>query len=294
MSIFKSGSGGANKTLSNLDPNTAVSVDLVPITNNSTSLGGAGTMWLAGYMVRARSSSNVDSVRFEARQAVSSANAIMMDYSGVGSNPTLNNIGIAVNQVVIAHTNLGFPVDGNGGYTKLNSAAAGVASLVLNFSFPAIGGATYSMLTNTGSGICTWSPQYISSADGASHFIASGTTVVVKYPGSNYDISAAYNGTSGIFTAPAAGKYRVSAAVDYAAPSAVGYRQVGVSKNGAINRIGPPFAVNATVDGAMFNGTINLAASDTVSVFAIQTSGFTAQFSGSTFGNFFNIEKIGN
>lgn len=295
MPIFQTGSIGANKTLSNIENTIAIpqSVNLLPITHNTTSLGGISPFaWQALYAIFLRDcTTNQPCANLVSRQLISYNSAAIMDWSGTGTNPSVANAGVAFKNVLIGNA---LPADGSLGYININTNVAGFSG-IYNFTLPTNDGVTFASLTSGGSGICTWTKQVIASYEGASHGIPDTTNTVVRYPSSNYDANTAYNGTSGIFTAPITGKYRVTAAVEYGTPSAVGFRKLGVFKNGTVARTGNgylPSAVQAQ-DAAFFSGTINLAATDTLSVYATQTSGATSQLSGATLTNYINIERVG-
>lgn len=89
--------------------------------------------------------------------------------------------------------------------------------------------------------------------------------------------SGGLNITTGIFTAPSAGKYEVAAAVGWATGNNVGLRRCGIKLNTATKILLDEIQPSADTTIKTFNkvtaATINLAANDTLELYVFQTSG---------------------
>lgn len=133
--------------------------------------------------------------------------------------------------------------------------------------------------------------------------LTNGTTVDIVYPTEVEDASAAYNNTTGVFTAPSAGLYYVSAT--YQSGSSIATPSVGrqwaiiLNKNGTdLVQNGNLVQVSSTISDQFYchiSASIRLAASDTLKVRGFQNvNNATAMvLSGTALTNWLTITKVG-
>jgi hypothetical protein len=115
------------------------------------------------------------------------------------------------------------------------------------------------------------------------------TTTILPYGSKVYDSHGAYNASTGVFTAPISGKYKINARYT-SSTSASCY--ILTYKNGVVN--GQSYV--STAGGAQtyaINDTVQLLAGDTMDVRAATVTGSTTLNSAASF-NTLEIERVGN
>lgn len=121
---------------------------------------------------------------------------------------------------------------------------------------------------------------------------------VFKYQTSVIDTNTAYSTSTGLFTAPSAGKYRVTAKLVTAAVSLTTSQGLNmyIYKNGSkYSEIGQVFG-NGTSTNYRLTGSdiVSCAANDTIGIYAISSSATTASNTGANQANYITIELIGS
>jgi hypothetical protein len=125
---------------------------------------------------------------------------------------------------------------------------------------------------------------------GSTLSIPDATDTVVPFTTKIEDTHGAYSTSTGLFTAPVAGYYSVSAMIDYSTASATGARQLYVYKNGALYTVIGYLPGNATwTPTPTGNAIIPLSAGDTLGIYARQNSG-GAQNVGNNGANFNHVD----
>jgi hypothetical protein len=130
--------------------------------------------------------------------------------------------------------------------------------------------------------------------------VTTGSTSIVVYGTKRFDTHGFYNPSTGVATAPSAGKFRVTAHVNFDLGAAFtgnseGYRMF-IYKNGAQNRrmFWTPVNGNAgQFGGGLITGIIDCIAGDTLDVRFFQDSGASVTFSNNSDDNVIDIERIG-
>jgi hypothetical protein len=122
----------------------------------------------------------------------------------------------------------------------------------------------------------------------------------LAYGTKDYDSHGAYNPTTGVYTVPVSGKYRISATTNYvnAGYSTSNLIYTGVYKNGAAHSYGPYIVAPAgqtSPAGSSIVTTVNCVAGDTLIVTATNLRSVGSVPLITTAGtNHFEIERVGN
>lgn len=123
--------------------------------------------------------------------------------------------------------------------------------------------------------------------------IANASSTVVVFNSLVYDTHGALNTSSGVFTAPVAGYYRVSSKIEFAA-NATGDRETSLFKNGSrYAYLG--YNSNSSASGtANVGGSIDvqLAAGDTLDIRVRQTSGGALNVGNTATANYFSVSLL--
>lgn len=134
----------------------------------------------------------------------------------------------------------------------------------------------------------------------AGQSISSGATAIVNFGTSTYDShSAVTTGASWKFTAPATGKYRVSANIVFASGtwSATQQPYLNLYKNGAQVSAGPLFYISATGTWVIPLGltdTVQLNAGDYIDIRVLNASSNTQTLSTNAWQNYVSVNRVGN
>lgn len=133
----------------------------------------------------------------------------------------------------------------------------------------------------------------------ASTVVANNSATVVPFPTMTFDTHGAYNTSTGVFTAPIAGKYRVASAITYVTggtPATTTFFSLLAYKNGAAySQLGRVLGSGgANQPGVMGSDTIPLNAGDTLAIYAFQANGGTYALVADGVYNHLAIERIGD
>lgn len=195
---------------------------------------------------------------------------------------------------------IGNTTPNTGAFTTLSasSTVSGAGFTSLFASPPAIGGTTPAAGAFTTLSASS-NAKVIAGNAGGQSIASGGSGTVLTTWAETLDVGSAFNATTGVFTAPVAGQYLVTAAIGLSGPTwAVGnLLQAIVNKNGSATALGST-TIQAAGSGflvvANVSVVVNLAASDTVSISAFQNgtgSGTTSAALG-TAGNYLSIVRI--
>jgi hypothetical protein len=123
--------------------------------------------------------------------------------------------------------------------------------------------------------------------------IPNGSATVVTTWSELTDTASAFNPTTGVFTAPQAGNYLVSAMIPFNANGS-GVRNLEVRKNGSGTYAVLDRQNGIASDGNYLKGTtiVNCAAGDTISITATQTSGGALSLQGVAIYQRLEIHRI--
>lgn len=197
-----------------------------------------------------------------------------LTWSGVVTNPTTS---ITIGSVTVQQ------VAGGATYTTSLPSAQGSS--------------TASILTNNGAGTLTWvynvdvSCRYVSCTSPVA-----GSTGSISYNTVKYDTHSAYSTSTGLFTAPADGKYQVNAAVIIAFSSSATDNAVGIviRKNGAdYSQVTVDTVVLQTQQNAWISDIVVCSAGHTIGISALATT-TNPTFGNSATQNFLSIQKLSN
>jgi hypothetical protein len=137
----------------------------------------------------------------------------------------------------------------------------------------------------------------VSASNTNAQSIASGVTAVVGWTTENFDQTGSFNNGTGVFTAPTAGFYLVSAALEFASashPANSPFFAIIIKNAVEVNTSG--FVVVSTATTAVNTGCttalLQCAAGDTISIGAFQNTGSNQALSGSSNRNFLSITQI--
>lgn len=129
----------------------------------------------------------------------------------------------------------------------------------------------------------------------SSQNITNNTPTALTCTSKEYDTHGAYSTSTGVFTCPVSGKYRISAACIWAANSA-GQRSLSIYKNGfnfAVGDVRYPLGSSVAVQNTM-SRSVQCLAGDTLAVYVNQTSGGALALDGVAADDWICIERIGN
>jgi hypothetical protein len=116
---------------------------------------------------------------------------------------------------------------------------------------------------------------------------------VIPFNSVNINTSGSFNSTTGVFTAPVAGTYRVSAGVVFGSLDGVTNAQIQIRKNSAVYAEGYAgrLAAAAAANGAAYvSDVVSLVAGDTIDIFASGDASFDIDNNGSR--TFVAIERM--
>lgn len=118
-------------------------------------------------------------------------------------------------------------------------------------------------------------------------------TIVTNWT-KDFDTHGAFNSTTGVFTAPIPGKYRITASIIYQTSGVAGDWRIDVYKNGTIQRGNLINGTLTTFANPIVSLTSNLLAGDTIDVRANQVSTASRTLNAAASYNFLYIERVGN
>lgn len=118
-------------------------------------------------------------------------------------------------------------------------------------------------------------------------------TIVTNWT-KDFDTHGAFNSTTGVFTAPIPGKYRITASIIYQTSGVAGDWRIDVYKNGTIQRGNLINGTLTTFANPIVSLTSNLLAGDTIDVRANQVSTASRTLNSAASYNFLYIERVGN
>lgn len=121
----------------------------------------------------------------------------------------------------------------------------------------------------------------------------SGSLATIVYATEDYDVGNNYNNSTGIFTAPIAGKYQVNASLLIAGTVALNNTLImEIQKNNSVVSRKTIYLAAALTDGSIdISDIINCAASDTIRI-QVSTSSTSPSIVSSNFDNYLSIMKI--
>jgi len=139
----------------------------------------------------------------------------------------------------------------------------------------------------------------MASTNTASQSIPNATTTIVAFNSRFYDSHNALNTSTGVYTAPLSGKYRVSASVQFGSFAMAAATQevlFYLYKNGSLymvldTRGGTTTSVDWLVNGS---ASISLLAGDTIDIRVQQQSGSSRNLSGGSVQTSFCVDRVGN
>lgn len=118
-------------------------------------------------------------------------------------------------------------------------------------------------------------------------------TIVTNWT-KDFDTHGAFSSTTGVFTAPIPGKYRITASIIYQTSGVAGDWRIDVYKNGTIQRGNLINGTLTTFANPIVSLTSNLLAGDTIDVRANQVSTASRTLNSAASYNFLYIERVGN
>lgn len=168
------------------------------------------------------------------------------------------------------------------------------------FNLPASNGTSGQFLKTDGSGNTSWAtPTFIGArVNTCTTSLVNQTNTTLVFTTKDYDTATAYNTTTGVYTIPVAGKYRIHATVllNSGASGTTWYVDYYILKNGSTIAMQETAGTTTTTTSDM-NGmvttTYSFAVNDTVSVQINQNSGANRTPNASGLYTYFTIEWLG-
>lgn len=249
--------GGANLTLSNLTAPTAVNVNLLADSPAARDLGNSSTgRWNVAY---------AGTVNTSILQDTSATNKLSVNNSQLLSGATTK-------------------LDWSG--TDLDINTRKIVNVVDPSSAQDVATKNY---------VDTSIPANVnfSATKSTSQSIPGSTlTAVTNFTTVDFDSNSAFNATTGEYTVPVSGKYRVSGAISFDA-NAVGQRRVVLRKNGTTFALVAGFDGSAITCNRYVTKTVNCVATDILTLHVYQGSGGSLNTLADAEFNNFSIEMIG-
>lgn len=125
-----------------------------------------------------------------------------------------------------------------------------------------------------------------------------GSIVAFALATKDFDSHSAYNTSTGLFTCPVSGKYRVSAHIHSSSSAAAvsNVLDMRIYKSGVQQSqvLKPAYTTTAVEHGILITDTVSCLAGDTIAIFAAQNLNGTTLAVANDTSTFFAIERIGN